>query len=230
VGGGFGAPAGASPKQIVKEGLSEHFLYTVEGRDTIPNAWSKRLPSFKAAEVPITSYYKFEREVSGEQVKRFYRFTNSTPSKMGNEPLPDGSVYAMRLGSDDKLYNFVGRTSVKYIPVNESVELELGNDREVLIKPKLINWVKSEVQFDNAGNVKGWTIKETWEIELQNSKEIDILIDLRRNFSGDWTIETQASYEKVDANKIKFMIPLKAKQKQTISYQLTTRFGTNATR
>jgi hypothetical protein len=136
----------------------------------------------------------------------------------------------MRLASDDKLYNFVGRTSVKYIPVNESVELELGNDREVLIKPKLINWVKSEVQFDNAGNVKGWTIKETWEIELQNSKEIDILIDLRRNFSGDWTIETQASYEKVDANKIKFMIPLKAKQKQTISYQLTTRFGTNATR
>ena len=217
-------------KQIIKEGLSEYFLYTVEGRDTIPNSWSKRLPSFKAAEVPITSYYKFEREVSGEEVKRFYRFTNSIPSKLGNEPLPDGSVYAMRLASDDKLYNFVGRTSVKYIPINEAVELELGRDQEVLVKPRLMTWEKSDVQFDNAGNVKGWTIKETWEIELQNSKEIDVTVDLRRNFSGDWTLETTAKYEKVDANKIKFIIPLKANEKQTISYKLTTRFGTNVTK
>jgi len=30
-------------RQIVKEGLSEYFLYTVGGRDTIPSGWSKRL-------------------------------------------------------------------------------------------------------------------------------------------------------------------------------------------
>ena len=34
-------------KEVVKESLSEYFLYTVEGRDTIPNGWAKRLPSFK---------------------------------------------------------------------------------------------------------------------------------------------------------------------------------------
>src|SRR5437016_4567374 len=33
-------------REIVKEGLSEYFLYTVEGRDTVPDGWSKRLPSF----------------------------------------------------------------------------------------------------------------------------------------------------------------------------------------
>jgi len=32
-------------KEIIKEGVSEYFIYTVEGRDTIPNGWSKRLPS-----------------------------------------------------------------------------------------------------------------------------------------------------------------------------------------
>ena len=36
-------------KDIIKEGLSEYFLYTVEGRDTIPNGWAKRLPSFQTA-------------------------------------------------------------------------------------------------------------------------------------------------------------------------------------
>ena len=46
----------------MKENLSEYFLYTVEGRDTIANGWSKRLRSFQAQEVPITSFYKYERE------------------------------------------------------------------------------------------------------------------------------------------------------------------------
>ncbi len=180
--------------------------------------------------MPITSYYKYEKERWGENVMRYYRFTNSTPSKLGNEPLPDGQVKAFRLISDDKLYAFVGRTSVKYIPVNETVELELGNDSEVLVKPTLMNWVKTDVQFDNDGNIKGWTIKETWEVELQNSKEIDVVVDLRRNFAGDWSIVTKAEYEKVDATKVKFLVPLKAHEKQKFTYELTTRHGTNVQR
>jgi hypothetical protein len=47
--------AAKKPKEIVKEALSEYFLYSVEGRDTIPNGWSKRLPSFRAQDVPLTS-------------------------------------------------------------------------------------------------------------------------------------------------------------------------------
>ena len=114
--------------------------------------------------------------------------------------------------------------------MNEQVDLELGNDLEVLIKPTLMSWEKTDLRFDNWGNVTGWTTKETWQIELQNSKEIDATLDVRRNFSGDWSLVTAASYEKIDANKIKFLAPLKPNQKQTLSYSLTTRHGTNATR
>jgi hypothetical protein len=222
--------AEAKPREIMKEGVSEYFLYTVEGRDTIPNGWSKRLPSFQTPDVPITSYYKFEKERWGDNVMRYYRFTNSVPSKLGKEPLPDGTVKAFRTISADQLLGFVGSTSVKYIPINETVEMELGNDREVLVKPKLMNWVKTEVAFDNYGNVKGWTTKETWEIEVQNSKDIDVVLDVRRNFSGDWSLTTEASYEKVDATKVKFLLPLKPHASQTFSYDVTTRQGTNATR
>jgi hypothetical protein len=225
----LGAMAG-KPKEIIKEGLSEYFLYTVEGRDTIPTGWSKRLPSFKAQEVPITSFYKYEKERWVDQVMRYYRFTNSAPSKLGNEPLPDGDVKAFRFTTDDKLYAFMGRTSVKYIPVNESVEMELGNDLEVMVKPKLMNWEKSNVQFDNRRNVKGWTIKETWQIEVQNSKDIDVVLDIRRNFAGDWSLKTDAKYEKVDAGKVKFLVPLKAREKQTFAYEVTMNYGSNVVR
>ncbi len=220
--------AAAKPREIVKEGLSEYFMYTVEGRDTIPNGWAKRLPSFAAKEVPITSLYKYERERWGDAVMRYYKFTNSVPSKLGTEPLPDGAVKAFRFATEDKLYAFVGRTSVKYIPINEAVELELGHDQEILVKPVLMNWVKADLQFDANGNVKGWATKETWEIEIQNSKEIDVLLDIRRNFSGDWSLVTDAKYQKVDATKVKFLLPLKSREKLKLTYELTTRHGSNA--
>ena len=218
------------PREIIKEEMSEYFLYTVEGRDTIPTGWAKRLPSFKTAGVPITSYYKFEREQWGDRVMRYYRFTNAEPSRLGKEPLPDGTVKAFRLANPEGLYAFVGTTQVKYIPVNEFVEMELGADQEVLVKPTLMNWEKSDLRFDADGNVKGWTVKETWQFELQNSKDLDLVLDLRRRFAGDWDLQTTASYEKVDANKVKFLRPLKAHEKQKFSYELTTRYGINVTR
>jgi hypothetical protein len=224
------ADAEARPHEIVKEQMSEYFLYTVEGRDTIPNGWSKRMPSFQASEVPITSYYKFEKERWGDAVLRHYRFTNSVPSRLGQEPLPDGAVKAFRRASEDGLYQYVGATQVKYIPIKETVELELGNDPEVMIKPVLMDWRKVDIKFDQHGNVSGWTTKETWEFEVQNSKEIEVVLDIRRNFTGDWSLVTEAAHEKVDANKVKFILPLKPGEKQTFNYELTTRNGVNVTR
>ena len=163
------------------------------------------------------------------QVERLSR-RFAVAGKLGKEPLPDGAVKAFRFVTDDQLYAFVGRTAVKYIPINETVELELGNDLEVLVKPTLMNWVKTDLAFDGNGNVKGWTTKETWEIEVQNSKDIDVTLDIRRNFPGDWTLATAAKYEKVDATKVKFVLPLKPREQQKFAYEVTTRHGTNATK
>ena len=44
------ANAPAKPKEIIKEGLSEYFIYTIEGTETIPNGWSKRMRSLEAPE------------------------------------------------------------------------------------------------------------------------------------------------------------------------------------
>jgi hypothetical protein len=229
-GRGGGMAFEAREKEIVKENLSEYFIYSVEGRDTIPNGWSKRLPSFKTDGVPLISFYKYEKERFGDKVMRYYQFTNSVANKLGKEPLPDGAVKAFRFVSDDLLYAFVGRTSVKYIPINEFVEMELGSDLEVMVKVTLMDWQKTDIQFGNNRNVSGWTTKETWEIEVQNSKDIPVVLDIRRNFKGDWTMTTTAKYENVDKTKVKFIVPLAPRAKQKITYELVTRNGTNATR
>lgn len=218
-------------EEVVKEGLSEYFLYTVGGRDTVPHGWAKRMPSLSVADVPVVSYYKYEKERFGDAVvMRYYKFKNDKLSQLGKEPLPDGEVMAFRTVSADKLYHFVGRTAVKYIPIGEEVELELGNDAELRVKPTLMNWTKTDVRFGPSGDVNGWTTQDTWQIELQNSKSIPAVVDVRRNFAGDWDVVSDGAYEKVDATKIKFVVPLAAGAQQTLTYTLTTRHGINAKR
>ena len=46
-------------KEIVKEGLSEYFIYTIEGTETIPNTWSRRLRLFEGLAVPFKEVYRF---------------------------------------------------------------------------------------------------------------------------------------------------------------------------
>ena len=47
------------PKEIIKEGLSEYFIYTIEGTETIPNGWSKRMRSFEGTTVPFKIQYRY---------------------------------------------------------------------------------------------------------------------------------------------------------------------------
>ncbi len=224
------ALAEEKPKQVIKEGLSEYFLYTVEGRESIPNGWSQRLRSFQAPSVPMSSYYKFEAEQRGQMIERYYRFKNNQESNLGTEPLPNGQVTAFRSASNDGLRSLAGQTSVKYIPVNEDVEMDLGADPEVQAKPMLKDWRKTDLSFDKNGNVAGWTVAESWSIETQNSKKIPVTVDLRRNFSGDWAVNSGSVYEKVDATKIKFILQLQPREKKNVTYEVTTRFGNNANR
>ena len=99
-----------------------------------------------------------------------------------------------------------------------------------MVKPTLLDWQKTNIQFDQWGNVAGWTVKEQWQFEVQNSKDIDVVLDIRRNFAGDWELKSDAKYENVDKSKVKFVFPLKPREQKTFTYELTTRFGTNVTR
>jgi hypothetical protein len=47
-----------APKQVIKEGLSEYFLFTIDGREDIKDKEPKRLVALKAADVPLECVYK----------------------------------------------------------------------------------------------------------------------------------------------------------------------------
>ena len=92
------------------------------------------------------------------------------------------------------------------------------------------DWRKDDIRFARSGAVAGWAVTESWQIETQNSKDVEVTLDVRRNFHGDWRLSTESAYEKVDANQIKFLFKLKPREKRVLTYELVTREGLNAGR
>ena len=221
------------PKEIAKEGLSEYFLYTIEGTETIPTGWSKRLPSFAKDEVPVVNLYKFEEERFGKSVIRFLSFKNDKQHRLGETPIPGGTLRAFRKAGDEAgSLAYEGQSSFKYIPINEDVELNLGVVANVIVEPKVMNFKTDNFQFDNNGNISGWDETREVKIEVNNTRPLPVKIEITRNIPVTaWDLKKSGDcgdYEKVDLDTVKFTLPLDAQAKKEFRYVLTTRHGTRA--
>ncbi|TFH13958.1 MAG: DUF4139 domain-containing protein, partial [Lentisphaerales bacterium] len=169
-------------KEVKKEGLSEYFLYTIEGTETIENGWSKRLPSFDVGAVPVVNLYKYEEERYGSAVVRFLSFKNDEEHKLGDTPIPGGLLKVYRGVDEAGHLSYEGQSAFKYIPVDEDVELNLGSVANVVVEPKLMDYKTAQYMFDNRGNISGWDEIRTFKLEVKNTRAVPIKIEIQRNF------------------------------------------------
>jgi hypothetical protein len=214
-------------KEIKKEGLSEYFLYTIEGTETIPNRWSKRLPSLDVEDVPTVNLYKYEEEMYGNNVMRFLSFKNDEDHELGDTPIPGGAIKVYRNLADTHL-SYESASSFKYIPVNEKVELNLGAVQNVVVKPTLMNRETENYRYNRHRNISGWDEIQTWKMEVKNTRDIPVEIEIKRNFkTTKWEIETKQKYEWHDKNTIKIELKLKPGENEKFQYTLTIHHGEN---
>jgi hypothetical protein len=221
-----------APKEIQKEGLSEYFLYTIEGTETIPDQWGKRLMSFKTDDIPVKNLYKYDEERYGDEAVRFLSFKNDTEHKLGTTPIPDGMVRIYGQTDQQKHLAYVGGTDIKYIPVGEEVELDLGPAQLVKIEPKLMEERTTSYLFDSHGNVAGWDEIGTWKIEATNASTLPIDVEITRGFDEpSWELTTSgsaAAYEKYDVTHARFKLSIEPRSKRTFGYTVTQYRGTRS--
>ncbi len=217
-------------KEITKEGLSEYFLYTIEGKETIPTGWSKRLLSFDVDEVPVVNLYKYEEERYGNSVVRFLSFKNDKEHELGDTPIPGGMLKVYRSVGGQEHLSYTGQSSFKYIPVDEDVELNLGAIADVVVEPKLIDYKTENYEFDRRGDVSGWDEIRTFEIEVKNTRDIDVKVEIKRNFNtSNWKLNRSGDfgqYEKIDMDTVKFTLEFKPRSVKKFEYTLRTYHGT----
>ena len=249
VNGAMGLPAAtaapAEPKQIIKEGLSEYFIFTIEGTETIRNGWSKRLRAIEADAVPLKIQYRYRPAEYGDQLVRMYLMTNDTASKLGETPLPDGTVRVFKDNGRGGL-SYLTQQPIKYIPIGDKIELNLGRDPEVvfdLVKTRAWRdnvWVHvhgadvfrqvegGAIDVDVNSTVAGWDEHELYVQRIRNYTAKAIDVEIRRTFPGHVVFRSELKPTLHDYQTVQFAASAEPAQKLELPYEIVRKQGRNA--
>ena len=235
----------AAPKEVEKEGLGEYFIYTIEGRESIPDGWSKRLRSFDAAKVPVEVVYRYRAREYGNRLVRLYLLKNDKKSGLGTTPIPSGKVQVFRQNGRKGL-SYLATQDVKYIPIGDRMELNLGADPEVvfeLIKEKVLRdniWVRinkgnvykrvgdGSFIVDHNGKVAGWDEHQLFSQRIRNYTSSKIRVEVRRNYPGDVTFRSRLDARSHDYRSVEFTAEVSAGERKDLKHEVVTRNGYNA--
>jgi len=180
-----------APK-VVKEGLSEYFIFTVEGAQTVKNGWSQRMVSFRAREVPFEILYRYRAHQYGPRPVRFFILANDAEHKLGESPLPDGVIRVFRDNGRNGL-NYFTAQKTKYIPTREKIELNVGTDDQLVYERLVLDVARDEFQYDHTPpRVVGWDEARTWQEEVRNYRAKPIRIEIRHILQGDVEFSAEA--------------------------------------
>jgi hypothetical protein len=238
--------ATSEEKQIIKEGLSEYFIFSIPGAETIPNGWSKRLRAIEAPEAPFKVQYRYRPVQYGDQLVRMYLLTNDEASGLGASPLPDGIVRVFRHNGRDGL-SFLAQQPTKYIPVGDKIEVNLGPDPEVifeLIKLKAFRdtiWMKMHgvdvyrqvddgaMDIDVRSTVAGWADHEIYTQRIRNYTAKPIEVEVRRAFPGHAAFRSALPGVKLfDFRTPEFTTTVAPGQKADARFEIVRQQGRNA--
>ncbi len=245
-GGGWGENGKPmQEKEIIKEGLSEYFIYTIEGTETIQNGWSKRMRSLDAAAVPFKVQYRYRPQEYGEQLVRMYLLTNNKDSKLGTSPLPDGVVRVFRDNGRDGL-SYLTQQSVKYIPIGDKIELNLGPDPEVIFEWIKLKSHRSDIWFQVHGanvyhkldeqgfraepnmTVVGWDDHEAYSQRVRNYTTKPIELEIRRTLPGHVVFRSRLDPKLHDYQTVEYKATVQSGKRVDLLQEVVRHQGRNA--
>ena len=89
-----------------------------------------------------------------------------------------------------------------------------------------MNYKTDNYRFDRRGNISGWDEIRKFKIEVRNTREIDVKVEIQRNFKTQyWTLQTSEDFEKIDLDTVKFTLELEPRSAKKFEYILTTYHG-----
>ena len=221
--------AQAAPR-IVKEGLSEYFIFTIEGEQTVKNGWSQRMVSFKAREVPFEILYRYRPHQYGDRPVRFFILANDEEHKMGESPLPDGIIRVFRDNGKNGLAYYTTQ-STKYIPIREKVELNVGTDDEIVYERVVLDVTRKDFLFDEKPRIPqvvGWDEFRQWQEEVRNYRAKPIKMEIRHVLPGDVEFWMKGAPRLFDYHTVEYVVEVPAREKQKWISEGLYHLGQNA--
>ena len=235
----------SGPRGVVKEGLSEYFLFSVAGTESVPNGWSKRMQAVEAVDVPFDIVYRMRAYQYGPRPVRFLIWRNDDEHKLGESPLPDGQVNLYRQlapvglppladdgGRPSDGLAFVARQQIRYVPIKAEIEINTGPDDLVVYETRRMRMERINFTFrwiDNPRRevVVGWDEKALWNDTIRNYRTKPITFELRRRWDGDVDYQSEVKSTLFDYRTVETTFTIPARSKTDYPATVTTHMGSN---
>lgn len=232
-------------KEIAKDSLSEYTLFTIEGTETIPNQWSKKLRSGFAEAINVDVRYRYRPREYGDILARVLIFTNNKSSSLGESPLPEGNIQIYQKNKQGSL-TYIAGLALKYTSIDDKVELNTGVNADVYFDlVNLKNWKDSIWMYYKAGKlyrriddghivvehdskVAGWSEHSIFVQHIRNYTDKPIEVEIRRLIPGDVHIKSQLTIKKYDFQTVDIYSKLAVGDKQELLYETQIKKGYNA--
>jgi len=215
----------AAGKDIVKEGLSEYFMFSVSGTETIRNGWSKRMEAVQADGVRFETVYRLRAHQYGPTPVRFFLWKNDKAFGLGGSPLPDGRLRVLRRNADEGL-SLLGEESISYVPIQAPIEVNLGPDDRVGCETIAAATRRYDFRFDrNPRRVVGWTEETKWQDRVFSSRDREIVFELQRVEDGDVEHSSEMETRLFDYRTIETRFTVKPRGEVTYPSTVVRRQG-----
>ena len=201
--------------------------------------------SFEGKDVPLKIQYRYRPKEYGDQLVRMYLLTNDKDSKLGTTPLPDGTVRVFRDNGRDGL-SYLTQQSIKYIPIGDKIELNLGPDPEVIFELVKLRTFRDNIwmqvhgtnTFKQVGeetteaevnsSVVGWDDHSIYSLRIRNYTAKPIDVEIRGMYDGHIVFLSQLQPKLHDFQTVEFGTQVANGARQDLLFEVLQHQGRNA--
>jgi hypothetical protein len=212
---------------FVEQGLFEYHLYTLQRPTTVHNKETKQISLLESPGVAVEKrlivdalmnqgrYFPSEGEVTEGDVHPQVRieFVNNKANGLGIA-MPKGRVRVYQRDNSGSV-QLLGEDNIGHTPREERLSLVVGRSFDVVATRKRTNFTRNGPR----------SVRESYEIEIRNRKEVPETVDVIERHYGDWKItDKNMEFTKTSAESILFKVPLKASEVRKVVYTVETRW------
>lgn len=218
------AAAREARPQFKEEAFFEYHLYTLDRRTTLKDNQTKQMTLLQANQVPVRKlfifpgvsrfyYARYDQKGAKQKVGVFLELENTEKNHLGM-PLPKGTIRVYKEDQDGGL-QFIGEDRIDHTPKDEKFKIKIGEAFDV---------VGERVQTDYK-NLGPNLYEVAFQVTLRNHKNEDVRIWVEEPIPGDWEmLSSTYSYVKLQANLIRFEVPVLKIQETQVKYRIRFRY------
>ena len=210
--------------QFKEEPFFEYHLYTLDRGTTLGDNETKQMVLFGAHQVPASKLFilqgqphfywsRYEARGQKQKVGVFLELVNRQENHLGM-PLPKGTVRVYKEDKDGTL-QFAGEDRIDHMAKDEKFKVKIGEAFDMVAER-----IQSEYkQLDSRVH------EVAFEVSLRNQKNEDMKVLVEEPIPGDWEmISNTHPYEKLQANLIRFHVPVGKNQEAKVRYKVRFRY------